>query len=106
MPADLIIYSVSALLSVGCFYVIILIYHQLKHKQKGNKPMREFVPVEPTIQAAEIISLSVSTTAVLDDGSSVTVPNDATDGAYVIAQADGSLKLAGKADFEARYKAA
>jgi hypothetical protein len=75
---------------------------------KKEKPMRSFVPIEPTISAAEIVSLSsvTVTTALFDDGTTAIVPNEAKDSDYAIAQPDGSFKLVDKATFEVQYRAA
>jgi hypothetical protein len=68
--------------------------------------MKQYVPVEPTVNAAQVSTLTVVTTAILDDGNSVVVPNDAVVGDFVIQNADGSFKFDAKADFDAKYKAA
>jgi hypothetical protein len=68
--------------------------------------MKQYVPVEPTVNAAIITGLSVVTTATLDDGTTAIVPNTAIVGDALIQQVDGSLKLDAQADFLAHYKAA
>ena len=68
--------------------------------------MKQYVPVEPTVNAAIISDLSVVTTATLDDETQAIVPNNAVVGDALVQQADGSLKLVAQADFLSHYKAA
>jgi hypothetical protein len=68
--------------------------------------MRSFVPVEPTIQAAQIVSIAVTTTATFDDGSVTVLSTPAVDGDYAIQNSDGTLKIVDKATFEAQFKPA
>jgi hypothetical protein len=75
-------------------------------KLKKEIAMRPFVPVEPTIQASQIVSTAITTTATFDDGLVAVLPSPAVDGDYVIQNADGSLKVIDKATFEAQFKPA
>ena len=68
--------------------------------------MKPYVPVEPTINAAQIVALAVVTTATFDDGTLATVPNTAVVGDFEVQQADGTLVHVAQADFLAHYKPA
>lgn len=96
-----------SLFSAGIIYEILKFTTiKFNHKQKGKLKMRQYVPVEPSVQAAEIMALAIVTTATLDDGTTAIVANDTVIGAFAIQQDDGSLKIVDKADFELHYKAA
>ena len=68
--------------------------------------MKQYVPIEVSVNAAQIASLSAVITATLDDGNTVLVDAQAQVGDFVIQAADGSFKLDAKADFDSKYKAA
>jgi hypothetical protein len=70
--------------------------------------MKQFVPVEPSINAAIIVALAsvTTTTATLDDDTVVTVPNTAIAGDFVIGNADGSFTYKTAEDFDAHFKPA
>jgi hypothetical protein len=82
-------------------------YLASKPKQKAIT-MHPFVPVEPTIQAAQITETETVTTTLVtfDDGTTATIRDAAVIGDYAIQNADGTLKVVDKATFEAQFKAA
>jgi hypothetical protein len=73
---------------------------------KVDLPMKQYVPVEPSIEANKILSVQIVTTALLEDGSTATVPNGTAEGDYLIYRADSTFELTEKTVFETRYKAA
>lgn len=68
--------------------------------------MKQYVPIEPLINAGEVVSVDVVTTATLDDGSSVVVPNDCAAGDFVVQNADGTFKFVKSSDFLEHFRAA
>lgn len=68
--------------------------------------MNLYVPVESSVNAAVIANVSVVTTATLDDGSSVVVPDDFVAGDFVVQYIDGTFKFVKRNDFLVHFKAA
>ena len=63
--------------------------------------MHKYIPVGGTINAGTITKLT--TTATLDDNSTVEIPAGYQVGDYVIQNPSGSVTVDAKADFESKY---
>ena len=64
--------------------------------------MKQYVPIEPTVNAAVI--LTIVRTATLDDGTNVVVDDSTQVGDFVIGEPDGSFKVDAATDFTSKYK--
>jgi hypothetical protein len=69
------------------------------------KSMQNYQLIEPTVQAARVVSITTLTTAFLDDGSTMDAPAGLVVGDYVINAPNTIEEIMESSVFESKYKA-